>query len=32
MRIGIKLQELFKRYQDAFIHYNIDEVSSVHGK
>lgn len=27
MRIGIKLQELFKRYQQAFIHYNIDEVS-----
>lgn len=23
----IKLQELFKRYQQAFIHYNIDEVS-----
>ncbi len=30
MRIGIKLQELFKRYQDAFIHYNIDEVSSCY--
>ncbi|AAZ24083.1 MULTISPECIES: hypothetical protein [Colwellia] len=27
MRIDIKLQDLFKRYQSAFIDYDIDEVS-----
>lgn len=30
MRIGIKLQELFKRYQNAFIHYDINEVSNCY--
>jgi len=30
MLIGIKLQELFKRYQNAFIHYDINEVSNCY--
>jgi hypothetical protein len=30
MQIAVMLQVLFKRYQNAFIHYDIDEVSSCY--